>query len=437
MTRTARSMWVAAIVLLGTSACGSDTAEMSFEGPTGQLQATLASVPAGVACIRLTAYAGHRTLPREFPVSSGPTELMFGGLPIGTIEVTGEAFAEACSAVDEQSAPTWLSDTVTVTLGAGLVAPLHLSLRPAGAARVAVDFDSLLVAPPLPWPTSVGVGIGISSRATLRVTNLSLTATGQLSPSFPDDPNLSLPPEGFPCTVVAPGQSCAFDIVITAPTAGPTLVSTVVLDDGAGHFGSFSFGYTAAPQVRVERVGGVAGDSKLTVWTRLGEQTCTEMVCYFYNFSADPITVQLSGKDSEGRLVPPTNFAVEGCLESNGLSTSPNCYLGVVSAPVTSVTVFQNLAAIEVRNASEVSARVRVCAAGDGGRCYELLGGSVPRQSVRSFVAPLGAEVVLTRKDTAAPTWTVTGPGLWVSSTDTSYSFSVASPFFYEVTLAP
>jgi hypothetical protein len=88
--------------LLALSACGSGAASWDSPGGnedgTGQVTLAIATVPANVECIQITAN-GSFSVTQDFPVSpgSGTTgPLSLGQLPLGSVSITGQAFDGAC-----------------------------------------------------------------------------------------------------------------------------------------------------------------------------------------------------------------------------------------------------------------------------------------------------------------------------------------------------
>jgi hypothetical protein len=125
---------LAVSLLLALCSCGSSPG--SWSGPVGneddtaQVSLTLATVPAKVQCIRVTA-RGSSTVTKDFPVSPGASTtapLSLGQLPLGSVSITGEAFDSACGTSSQQ--PSWIADPQTVNLKAGVIASLTLTFRP-------------------------------------------------------------------------------------------------------------------------------------------------------------------------------------------------------------------------------------------------------------------------------------------------------------------
>ncbi|HVU01625.1 MAG TPA: Hint domain-containing protein [Polyangiaceae bacterium] len=143
---------------LVVSACGSDDTKPP-EGAenSGTASLTLTTVPADVACVRVTV-AGSRTDVRKFDVMPGhATTMTLAGLPLGAVTFQEDAFAEACSSVTSASVPTWFSESVAVTLVSRVVAAVRLVLHRNGQATITSDFvdDGGVSTPP---PADAGSG---------------------------------------------------------------------------------------------------------------------------------------------------------------------------------------------------------------------------------------------------------------------------------------
>src|SRR5262249_35582679 len=63
------------------------------------------------------------------------------GIPTGRVDFSASAFPSQCPP-SPSAVATWVSDPVTVTVGAGAVAQVTLSMHQNGRARVGVDFGS-------------------------------------------------------------------------------------------------------------------------------------------------------------------------------------------------------------------------------------------------------------------------------------------------------
>src|SRR5215212_8690024 len=107
MPRPASRPSHAAIVLALALGC------QGAQPPPEEIQAflTIPSVPAEVACIRITAAGASRTVVRELGVSAGAmiTEA-FSGLPLGTVAFKGEAFSADCDSVTRSTIAGWASE---------------------------------------------------------------------------------------------------------------------------------------------------------------------------------------------------------------------------------------------------------------------------------------------------------------------------------------
>ena len=128
-------LWAILLAAFGLSACS--------PAPTdeGMVRLALATVPAGVACVQVTAAGAVRTSIRNLDVAAGrPYTQLLTGLPVGTVSFSGQAFPVACVAI-ATSAPTWDADPVIVGLTAGVTVEITLIMHQGARVKVAIDFD--------------------------------------------------------------------------------------------------------------------------------------------------------------------------------------------------------------------------------------------------------------------------------------------------------
>ncbi len=105
----------------------------------GSVSIELKRAPNDAACLRLTA-DGATTAVRSFDLKPGqPSTLSMGGLPLGQVVFTAEAFSTACSLVTTESIATYNSDAVTATIQP-FATSIAIALHAPGTANVAVDF---------------------------------------------------------------------------------------------------------------------------------------------------------------------------------------------------------------------------------------------------------------------------------------------------------
>jgi hypothetical protein len=119
----------------------------------GEAHILLAVVPSGVQCIQITVL-GSTTMSKTFSVTPGSGSvniLPLGSLPVGTVTITGQAYNAACSAISGQTA-TWVADKQTITVQAGTIASVTITLRPYNSVTATAAF--------LPNVASVAVGAG-------------------------------------------------------------------------------------------------------------------------------------------------------------------------------------------------------------------------------------------------------------------------------------
>jgi hypothetical protein len=112
--------------------------------PPEEIQALLVipTVPAEVACIRITAAGPGRSVVREIGVSQGAMiSEAFSGLPLGTVAFTGEAFSASCESVTRTTIAGWASEPEPVAIILGRQTTVSLTLNRNGRAKVNLDFN--------------------------------------------------------------------------------------------------------------------------------------------------------------------------------------------------------------------------------------------------------------------------------------------------------
>jgi hypothetical protein len=104
----------------------------------GSVEAAIALVPPSIHCMRIRAAAGPTVVNNDFPVTPGQSALLtLQDLPVGPLAVRAFAYAGSCG-----TQPTWASAPATVTIQAGAVTPVALTLEPVGGADVDIGFGS-------------------------------------------------------------------------------------------------------------------------------------------------------------------------------------------------------------------------------------------------------------------------------------------------------
>jgi hypothetical protein len=109
----------------------------------GAIYAMLSTVPSGVACVQI-AITGNTTKTQNFSVSAGTTPVLLnvGALTPGPNTVTVRAFNLACSSVTASSSPTWTGLPVAATVAPGVAVKIDVSLSPAMATTIGIDFNT-------------------------------------------------------------------------------------------------------------------------------------------------------------------------------------------------------------------------------------------------------------------------------------------------------
>jgi hypothetical protein len=121
--------------------CGSSHDPVTNTELTGSARFAIEQAPPDALCLQVTV-TGSRSVQRSVDiVPGGSTSFTLSGLPIGSDVFVEQAFAVACGAVDSSSVPTWVSDPVTATLTAGVVADITIVLHHNGQASVTSTFE--------------------------------------------------------------------------------------------------------------------------------------------------------------------------------------------------------------------------------------------------------------------------------------------------------
>lgn len=139
---------------------------------SGAATLALANAPSDVSCIRVTV-VGSRTVVRSFDpatIQGGDQPLLLSGLPLGPCSFSADAFPVACAGIGE-AAPTWASDSVSVTLERGIRAEVSLKLRRVeGQASVSIGFEDDGSDTPPPFLFTTACPVTIDSTAATAAT---------------------------------------------------------------------------------------------------------------------------------------------------------------------------------------------------------------------------------------------------------------------------
>jgi hypothetical protein len=126
-----------ALAAFGPAGCLPDLDRGELE----QLSLAISNVPDDVACVRVKAVGSGRTVQRELEAEPGmPLQKSFGGLPLGTVLMSAEAFVATCDAVTTSSIAQWVSEEEPVSIVLGRLSSLTLTLHRNGRLKVGVDF---------------------------------------------------------------------------------------------------------------------------------------------------------------------------------------------------------------------------------------------------------------------------------------------------------
>jgi hypothetical protein len=136
-----RLVYAAAVALL-LAACTRSNPDRNRlgDGAVGVVRAQITEVPRDILCVELIAGAGARMLSSTFEVVPGrAATLQLSDLPVGNLTITAWAYSAACPAIGGRQA-TWASAPAVVTVAAGQVTPLSLTLELVGGVDIGLHF---------------------------------------------------------------------------------------------------------------------------------------------------------------------------------------------------------------------------------------------------------------------------------------------------------
>ena len=130
---------VSSIAVFGCGAAPDSDGDRSED--VGEVSLALTTVPTGVQCIQVAA-TGSTTVTKNFTVtagSSGVNALALGALPVGSATITGKAYNVACASISGQT-PTWIADTLSISVQAGVVTSPAITFRPNNTVTATANF---------------------------------------------------------------------------------------------------------------------------------------------------------------------------------------------------------------------------------------------------------------------------------------------------------
>lgn len=158
---------------LGVVGCGALPDGPTESGDTlGTASIALTQVPSPVQCIRVvTSGSSAVTTNLSVTVGSSSASLNIGRLPLGPTQFSASAFDLPCSGVGTAQ-PSWVSDTVSTTLRAGVPTTVALTFRTDNSVTVNANFVQS-TSELLPLRFSSGNGL-IMADSTIRTVGFSL-----------------------------------------------------------------------------------------------------------------------------------------------------------------------------------------------------------------------------------------------------------------------
>ena len=136
--------FLAAVAMVGAlPACSSaeeSKPQDSFAQGSGELVATLTTVPNDVHCLQLQTSVWNLSQ-LNFDVTPGTTQTVrVGPLPAGTVFVSGIAYSKTCAEAFYEY-QSWTADQVQATVETGRVTPLTLTFKRLGRVDISIDFE--------------------------------------------------------------------------------------------------------------------------------------------------------------------------------------------------------------------------------------------------------------------------------------------------------
>ena len=128
-----------ALLLPALAGCGAAPSDSSKEG-IGTVNVAIEKVPTDVACIEIDV-VGLNNVTQRFPVKAGASSVLtVTGLPVGSVDISGQAWNGTCSNIGAPA--TWTAQSVATLIQPGAAASANLTFFPATNAQVGVDFES-------------------------------------------------------------------------------------------------------------------------------------------------------------------------------------------------------------------------------------------------------------------------------------------------------
>jgi hypothetical protein len=98
------------------------------EAPFGEIEAALAGVPDGAACLRLLVVGATRSVDDRIAVDASLPAVALIGLPTGPVVLRADAYTVACGALTPATPRTWFAPPVELVLEPGRAAAVTITL---------------------------------------------------------------------------------------------------------------------------------------------------------------------------------------------------------------------------------------------------------------------------------------------------------------------
>jgi len=179
-----RQLALFGVVIALAASTRSNPDSLSGGSGFGVVRAAISQVPPTINCVQLVATRDGVARPSNFDVVPGTAaSLQIADAPVGELTVAARAFTPVCAGIGGAQA-TWASDAVSVTVHAGEVTPLRLTLEPVGGVGVDIEFGSDGGAD-MPAPADMAAPADLAAPADMAAP-LDSATPDDLAPSPPD-----------------------------------------------------------------------------------------------------------------------------------------------------------------------------------------------------------------------------------------------------------
>jgi sugar lactone lactonase YvrE len=120
--------------------CSAPADHSTPEGSIGSASVAITKVPTDVQCIEIDV-TGLNVVTQRFSVKPGAgSVLTVSGIPLGNVDIAGQAWNAACSSIGAPA--TWAAQSVPATITQQTAANVSLTFFPTTTAQIPVDFEN-------------------------------------------------------------------------------------------------------------------------------------------------------------------------------------------------------------------------------------------------------------------------------------------------------